>query len=154
MVPSTLDMEPSTLDKKIYSNISVKSVLNFFLRHFLLYGGSSTEQKTFLGSHSYSKTCYQVTCSASPPPFLPTQQVELIWMEMSTSHLFFQFFLFVFHFSKKKKIKKLLPSTLGMVPSTLDPRLKNRLLLCEYYIQCSPYMHNMLLRRHMRNKGM
>ena len=45
------------------SNISVKSVFKIFLRHFLLYGGSSTEQKTFLGSHSYWETCYQVTCS-------------------------------------------------------------------------------------------
>ena len=42
-----------------------------------------------------------------PPPHLPTQQVEQIWMEMSTRHLFFKFFLFVFHlfsiFQKKKK---------------------------------------------------
>ena len=99
------------------------------LRHFLLYGGSSTEQKTFLGSHSYWETCYQVTCSVSP---LPTQQVELIWMEMSTGHLFFKFFLFVFHlfsiFLKKIKIKKLLPSTLDKEPSTPDPRHKDRLL--------------------------
>ena len=43
---------------------------------------------------------------------------------MSTRHLFFKFFLFVFHFSKKK-IKKIV--TLDMVPSTLDPRQKDRL---------------------------
>ena len=41
------------------SNIPVK----IFLRHFLPHGGSSTEQKTFLGSHSFWETCYQVTCS-------------------------------------------------------------------------------------------
>ena len=41
-------------------------------------------------------------------------------MEMSTRHLFFKFFLFVFHFSKKK-IKKIV--TLDMVPSTLDKKI-------------------------------
>ena len=85
-----------------------------FLRHFLLYGESSTEQKTFLGSHSYWETCYQVTCSV--PPF-PNHQVEPISMEMSTRHLFFKFFLFVFHlFSifEKKNLKKLLTSTLDI----------------------------------------
>ena len=80
-----------------------------FLRHFLR--GSSKEQKTFLG--------YQVTCSVPPPPrpARTTQQLELIWLEMSTRHLFFKFALFVFHlffiFKIKKKINKIV---------TLDPR--------------------------------
>ena len=66
----------------------------FYDIFYYMHGGSSTEKKTFLGSNSYWETCYQVKCSV---PSLPTQQVELIWMEMSTRHLFFKFFLFVFH---------------------------------------------------------
>ena len=59
-----------------------------------------------------------------PPPPLPTQQVEQIWMEMSTRHLFFKFFLFVFHLFfifLKKKIKKVV--TLDPRPSTLDIKM-------------------------------
>ena len=59
-----------------------------------------------------------------PPPSLPTQQGELIWTEMSTRHLFFKFFLFVFHlfsiFQKKNNNKKIV--TLDPRRGTLDPR--------------------------------
>ena len=122
MVPSTLDMEPSTLDKKIYSNISVKSVFKLFLRHFLLYGGSSTEQKTFLGSHSYSKTCYQVTCSVPPPP-LPPHPTSRANMDGDVHEPFVFPILFIcFPFFQKKKLKNCCPRPSAWYPrpSTLD----------------------------------
>ena len=63
-------------------------------------------------------------------------------------HLFFKFFLFVLMtlitsiitFSKKKQLKqKMLPSTLDMVPSTLDPRQKDRLSKIHQNFSASKY---------------
>ena len=80
----------------------------------------------------------------SPPPFphpLPTTRPN---MEMSTSHLFFKFFLFVFHYIddwhwlhrllhfKKKLKKKFLPSSLDIEPSTLDKK-RNSTKCDDYY---------------------
>ena len=72
---------------------------------------------------------------------------------MFTRHLFFKFFLFVLMtliasiitFSKKKFWKKkLLPSTLDMEPSTLDPRQKDR--LCVVYNLYTPTVMKVILR--------
>ena len=88
--------------------------LSLFLRHCLLYGGSSTEQKTFLGSHSYWETCYQVMCSVLPPPH-PTSRTNgwrcpraICFLNSSNLFSIFQ---------KNKKVKKWLPSTLDTEPS-------------------------------------
>ena len=98
----------------------------FFLKSVRKYGGSSTEQKTFLDSHPYLETCYQVTFSVrgmgfrdvinvilrkqigiswssslihiAPPP---TQQLELIWSCPRAIRFFFNFLLFVCHYIDK-----------------------------------------------------
>ena len=68
------------------------------------------------------------------PPPLPTQQVELIRMEMSTRHLFLNSsYLFSICFPCfKKNIKKIITldpryGTLDPRHGTLDPRHKDRL---------------------------
>ena len=66
-----------------------------------------------------------------------------VWPVNTFRHLFFKFFLFflmtliasIITFSKKKILeKKMLPSTLDMEPSTLDPRQKDRLELILVWI--------------------
>ena len=88
-----------------------------FLRHFLLYGGKSTEQTVLRQSVLRQSLISRNLLSSNVFCLLPTHQVQLIWMEISTRHLFFKFFLFVFHlFSifEKKNLKKLLTSTLDI----------------------------------------
>ena len=77
-----------------------------------------------------------VFCSPPPLPARTTQQLELIWLEMSTRHLFFKFFLFVFHlffiFKIKKNKKNCYPR-----PSTWNLRHKDG-LVCGQAFPSSP----------------
>ena len=113
-----------------------------FLRHFLLLWwlvnrAEDVPKQSLILRNLLSSNVFCPPPPPTPPP-LTTQQVELIWMEMSTRHLFLKFFLFVFHlfstFQKKKKTKNEKnyyprPSTWYPRPSTwnLRPRQKNRL---------------------------
>ena len=109
----------------------------FFLRHFLLLWWVVNRAEDVPKQSLILRNLLSSNVFCSPPPPLTTQQVELIWMEMSTPHLFLKFFLFVFHllsfFQKKKlKMKRIITldprhGTLDPRHGTLGPRQKNRL---------------------------
>ena len=117
MVDAIARVEPQKYTPSIINVKCLKFFTTFFTIWWLVNRAEDVLRQSLILTNLLSSSVF------CPPPFLlSTQQVEPIWMVMSTRHLFFKFFLFVFHFSKKKFTENCYPrpSTWNPRPSTLD----------------------------------